>query len=87
MKKCNVKAFNCLPYPILQKKKNLKLLKNKYNLMLCQSRLHTASETFICHKKIGSGLIFGIFASVACILIGKDEEYEKMEKRMRTVSD
>ncbi len=26
-------------------------LKNKYDLTLCQSRLHTASETFICHKK------------------------------------
>ncbi len=34
-------------------------------------------------KKFGSGLIFCVFASVACILIGKDEEYEKMEKRMR----
>ncbi len=26
-------------------------LKNKYDLTLCQSRLHTASETFVCHKK------------------------------------
>ncbi len=58
-------------------------LKNKYNLTLCQSRLHTASETFICQKKFGSGSIFCVFASVACILIGKDEEYEKTEKRMR----
>ncbi len=26
--------------------------KNKYDLMLCQSRLHTASETFIRNKEI-----------------------------------
>ncbi len=38
--------------------------------MLCQSRLHTASETFFRHEKFGSGLIF-VFAS---ILIGKDEK-------------
>ncbi len=35
------------------------------------------------NKKIGSGSIFCVFASVVCILIGKDEEYEKTEKRMR----
>ncbi len=51
--------------------------------MLCQSRLHTASETFVRQKKIGSGSIFCVFASVACILIGKDGEYEKTEKRTR----
>ncbi len=50
--------------------------------MLCQSRLYTASETFVHPKKFGSGSIFCVFASVACILIGKDGEYEKMEKRM-----
>ncbi len=27
-------------------------LKNKYDLTLCQSHLHTASETFVHHKKI-----------------------------------
>ncbi len=27
------------------------MLKNKYNLMLCQSCLHTASKTFVHHKK------------------------------------
>lgn len=37
----------------------------------------TASETFVCHKIFRSGSIFGVFASVACILIGKDGEYEK----------
>ncbi len=52
-------------------------MKNKYDLTLCQSRLHTASETFVCQKKFGSGLIFCVFASVACILIGEDGEYEK----------
>ncbi len=62
---------------------NFRTLKNKYDLTLCQSRLHTASETFVRQKKIGSGSIFCVFASVACILIGKDEEYEKTEKRMR----
>ncbi len=59
------------------------MLKNKYDLMFCQSRLHTTSEIFVRHKKFGSGSIFCVFASVACILIGKDGEYEKMEKRMR----
>ncbi len=34
-------------------------------------------------KKIVSGSIFCDFASLACILIGKDEECEKMEKRTR----
>ncbi len=24
----------------------------KYDLSLCQTRLHTASETFVCHKKM-----------------------------------
>ncbi len=41
------------------------------------------SETFVRQKKFGSGSIFCLFASVACILIGKDGEYEKTEKRMR----
>ncbi len=46
--------------------------------MLCQSRLHTASENFIRHKKkLGSGSIFCVFVSVASILIGKDDKYEK----------
>ncbi len=31
---------------------NLCTLKNKYNLTLCQSRLHTACETFVRYKKI-----------------------------------
>ncbi len=56
-------------------------VKNKY-LTLCQSCLHTASETFVRHKKFGSGSIFCIFASVASILIGKDDEYEKMHTEM-----
>ncbi len=43
--------------------------------MLCQSRLHTASKTFIRHKKLGSASIFCIFISIASILIGKDDEY------------
>ncbi len=62
---------------------NFRTLKNKYDLTLCQSRLHTASETFVHQKQFGSGSIFCVFASVACILIGKDGEYEKTEKRMR----
>ncbi len=63
--------------------RNFRTLKNKYDLTLCQSRLHTASETFVHQKEFGSGSIFCVFASVACILIGKDGEYEKTEKRMR----
>ncbi len=52
--------------------------------MLCHSSSHTASETFIRHKEIGSGWIFCVFASLASILIGKDDEYEKKtEKRMQ----
>ncbi len=51
--------------------------------MLCQSRLHTASETFVRQFFFGSGSIFCVFAYVACILIGKYGEYKKMEKRMR----
>ncbi len=27
-------------------------LKNKYDLMLCQSRLHTVSKTLVRHKEI-----------------------------------
>ncbi len=62
------------------------MLKNKYELTLWKSRLHTASETFVHHNKFGSGLIFCIFASVAFILIGKDEEYEK-KLRNATISE
>ncbi len=57
--------------------RNFCTLKNKYDLMLCQSRLHTASETFVRHKKFVPGSIFCVFASVASILIGKDDKYEK----------
>ncbi len=32
--------------------RNFRTLKNKYDLTLCQSRLHTASETFVRQKKI-----------------------------------
>ncbi len=62
--------------------RNFRTLKNKYDLTLCQSRLHTAAETFVRHKKIGSGSIFCVFTSVACILIGKDEEYGKMHTKI-----
>ncbi len=43
----------------------------KYDHMLCQSRLHTASEIFVYHK-FGSGLTFALFASMANILRGFD---------------
>ncbi len=64
---------------------NFRTLKNKYDLTLCQSCLHTASETFVRQKKIGSGLIFCVFASVACILIGKNEEKRKRKFRTQCV--
>ncbi len=67
--------------------RNFRTLKNKYDLTLCQSRLHTASKTFFRQKKIGSGSIFCVFASVACILIGKDGEYEKNGKMHAKISD
>ncbi len=35
--------------------RNFRTLKNKYNCMLCQSRLHTASAISICHKKLWIG--------------------------------
>ncbi len=47
--------------------------------MLCQSHLHIASKTLVCYQKNGPGLIFCAIASVASILIGKDDEYEKKE--------
>ncbi len=62
--------------------RNFRMLKNKYDLTLCQSRLHTASETFVRQNIFGSGSIFCIFASVACILIGKDEEYGKTHAKI-----
>ncbi len=62
------------------------MLKNKYELTLWKSRLHPDSETFVHHNKFGSGSIFCVFASVAFILIGKDEEYEK-KLRNATISD
>ncbi len=62
-------------------------LKNKYDLTLCQSRLHTVSETFVCQKKFRSGSISCVFASIACILIGKDGEYEKKGKTHVKISD
>jgi len=42
--------------------RNFRTLKNKYDLTLCQSRFHTASETFVSHKKkFGTGSIFCVF--------------------------
>ena len=35
---------------------------NKYNLTLCQSRLHTASETFVRHEKVCIGFDFLSFS-------------------------
>ncbi len=55
-------------------------VENKYDLTLWQSRLHTASETFVHQKKFGSCSIFCVFASVAFTLIGQDEEYKKNRK-------
>ncbi len=46
--------------------RNFHTLKNKYNLTLCQSRLHTASEIFVHHKTIRIRFDF----SVASILRG-----------------
>ncbi len=53
--------------------------------MLCQSRLHTASETFVHHKKFRSVSISCIFVSIASILIGKDGEYEKTHTKISDV--
>ncbi len=67
--------------------RKFRMLKNKFDLTLCQSRLHTASETFVRHKKIRIRFDYLRFASVACILIGKDEEYEKNRKTHVKISD
>lgn len=40
--------------------RNFCTLKNKYDLTLCQSHLHTASKIFVCHKK-KFRYIFSIF--------------------------
>ncbi len=64
--------------------RNFCMLKNKYDFTLRQSRLHTASETFIRQKKVRLGSIFCIFNSIACILIGKDGEYKKHMRKFRT---
>ncbi len=60
---------------------NFCTLKIKYNLMLCQSRLHTASETFFRSKKIGTRFDFLCFR-IRSILIRKDDEYENTQKRV-----
>ncbi len=36
---------------------NFRMLKNKYDLTLWQSRLHTAAETFVRHKKVGKDFL------------------------------
>ncbi len=59
---------------------NVCTLKKKYDLMLCQSHSHTASETFVCQKENRIRLNLCIFASVTWLLIGKDGEYDKTEK-------
>ncbi len=53
--------------------RNVRTLKNKYDLTLCQSRLHIASEIFVCHKnldRVRFFFFFALFASVASILRG-----------------
>ncbi len=57
-------------------------VKNKYDHVVSITFAHCL-RNFRPSKKFGSGSIFCVFASVACILIGKDGEYEKKEKRMR----
>ncbi len=37
---------------IAHRVRHFRMLKNKYDLTLCQSHLHTAWETFVCHKII-----------------------------------
>ncbi len=49
------------------------MLKNKYNLTLCPSRLHTAFETFVDFLKLS---IFCVYVSITNILIGKDDKYK-----------
>lgn len=61
---------------------NFRQLKNKYGLMLCQSHLNTASETFVRQKENRIRLNFCVFASVAWILIGKDGGYGKTEAKI-----
>ncbi len=55
--------------------KNLKHL--KWYVTNLQLVLKSASEIFVCHKKIRIRFNFLLFTSIASILIGKDDEYEK----------
>ncbi len=41
---------------------NFRTVKNKYDLTLCQSRLHTASETVVRHKKNSDQVRFSAFS-------------------------
>ncbi len=45
--------------------------------MLCQSRLHTTSETFVRHKEIRIRFDFLRFRIRCIILIGKDDNMKK----------
>ncbi len=47
---------------IAHRVRNFRRLKNKYDLTLCQSRLHTASETFVRHKKKLDQVRFSAFS-------------------------
>ncbi len=53
---------------------NFCTLKNKYD-----NHVYTLPLKISSVIKFGSGLIFCVFASVASILIGKDDEYKKMK--------
>ncbi len=59
--------------------RNFHSLKNKYNHTLCQTRLplKPLKLSSVVKKKIGSVSILCIFASIASILIGKDDKYKK----------
>ncbi len=59
--------------------RNFRTLKNKYDFTLCQSIYTLPLKRSSVIKQFRSGSIFCIFASIACILIGKDEEYEKIK--------
>ncbi len=54
---CAESCPDCPSFPTAERHRDIQVkaihtLKNKHDLMLCQSRLHAASETFIRHKKI-----------------------------------
>lgn len=60
------------------------MLKNKYDLKLCQSHLHTVFENFVHHKKLYQVGFSKFFTSVASILRGVFYTPKMVKSKMPT---